>query len=114
MNNNLISEISIDDIRQKCISGNLRWSNHIFIKFVERGINKADIICALLNGEVIEQYPNDYPYPSCLILGFTVDNNYIHVVCGMSESELHLITAYYPDTDEWIDDFKIRKEPKVK
>ena len=25
-----------------------------------------------MNGEIIEQYPDDYPYPSCLILGVSI------------------------------------------
>ncbi|MFG6337693.1 MAG: DUF4258 domain-containing protein [Lachnospiraceae bacterium] len=31
-----------------------------------------DIIFCIHEGEIIEQYPDDYPYPSCLILGFTM------------------------------------------
>ena len=102
--------MNINDIRQKCKNGELRWSEHIFKRFVERGINKPDVLCALMNGEIIEQYPNDYPYPSCLVLGFDADSKHIHVVCGMGETELSLITVYYPDTEEWTDDFKLRKE----
>ena len=105
-----MSEIRIDDVRQKCNDGDLRWSEHIFKRFVKRGITKADVVCALNNGEIIEQYPDDYPYPSCLILGFDVQDKYIHIVCGMGEPELHLITAYYPNEWEWTDDFRIRKE----
>ena len=63
-----------------------------------------------MSGEVIEDYPDDYPYPSCLISGVGEHNNYIHVVCGMSETELYLITAYYPNPAEWSEDCKVRKE----
>lgn len=103
-------EINIEDVKQKCKDGALRWTNHIFVRLIQRGISKEDVAYALLNGEIIEQYPTDYPNPSCLILGLTIDNKYIHIVCGMGEIELHLITAYYPDINEWTDDFKIRKE----
>jgi hypothetical protein len=65
---------------------------------------------AVINGEIIESYPNDYPHPSCLILGFTADKQCLHIVCGISNSELYLITAYYPNPAEWSEDFRVRKE----
>jgi hypothetical protein len=59
-----------------------------------------------MTGEIIEEYPDDYPYPSCLILGA---NTPLHVVCGISELELHIITAYVPDSAKWNDDLKTRR-----
>ena len=63
----------------------------------------------MLNGEIIEQYPNDYPHPSCLVLNFLNGETPIHVCVGLVESKLWIITAYFPNTDEWEDDFKTRK-----
>ena len=103
-------EIKIEYIQKLCKNKALRWTNHIIIRMLKRKISIPDVENALVSGEIIEQYPNDYPYPSCLILGFTTNNNYIHVVCGINETELHLITAYYPNPDEWSENFKIRKE----
>jgi hypothetical protein len=34
-----------------------------------RGISEADVRDVVENGEVIEQYPDDLPYPSRLMLG---------------------------------------------
>ena len=45
----------------------------------QRGIIARDIKCAVMNGEIIESYPDDFPFPSCLILGRTPDNVPIHV-----------------------------------
>lgn len=46
----------------------------------QRGIKIKDIRHAIMDGEIIEQYPDDYPFPSCLIFGYSVDNKIIHVV----------------------------------
>ena len=100
----------IDNIKHLCENGALRWTNHITIRLLQRDITMDNVEYAILNGEIIEAYPDDYPHPSCLILGFTTDNKYLHVVCGVSEVELYLITAYYPNSDEWLEDFKVRKE----
>ena len=57
-------------------------------------------------GEIIEDYPDDYPFPSCLMLGA----NHLHVVCGVGAGILWIITAYHPTKDKWEDDLKTRKE----
>ena len=101
--------IDINDIKQLCGSNKLRWTNHVLIRLLQRQIAIDDIIHAIVSGVIIEQYPEDYPYPSCLVLGVTTNKSKIHVVCGVGEDELWLITAYYPDKDEWTQDFKLRK-----
>ena len=63
-----------------------------------------------MHGEVIKQYEDDKPFPSCLLLGFSVNNKYLHVVLASDGNNLHIITAYYPNADEWEPDFKTRKE----
>lgn len=68
-----------------------------------------NVVHALSNGEIIEEYPTDYPYPSCLILGLSIAGHSLHIVCGIGREELYLITAYYPDPTVWAADFKERK-----
>lgn len=77
---------------------------------LQRDITQEDIESALLNGEIIEEYENDYPYPSCLIYGINLNDKVLHVVCGVNEVELWIITAYYPDNKKWEKDLKTRKE----
>ena len=88
----------------------MRWTNHIFVRLVQRNIGTKDVVKTIMEGQIIENYPDDYPYPSCLIIGYTVESKVLHVVCGVGESELWLITAYYPDSAKWSEDFKTRKE----
>jgi hypothetical protein len=68
-----------------------------------------DVVDALSNGEIIEQYPNDYPFPSCLVLGRTKAGRALHVVCGSNGVELWLITAYFPNPAEWTEDYRHRR-----
>jgi hypothetical protein len=60
---------------------------------------------AITNGEIIEQYPTDYPFPSCLI---NAEN--LHIVCSMGEGRLYIITAYRPLPEQWEIGFTKRKE----
>ena len=62
-----------------------------------------------MQGEIIEQYPNDYPFPSCLLLGMSISNVYLHACVAANGENIRVITAYHPDPNEWEFDFKTRK-----
>lgn len=64
------------------------------------------------NGEIIEQYPDDKPYPSCLIFSRLGSGDPIHTVWAFNREtdSSVLITAYRPDPGRWIDG-RIRRTP---
>jgi len=76
----------------------------------QRNITKEDVDLVLSQGEVIEDYPGDFPYPSCLVLGWC-GSRPIHVVVATnsSDNELIIITVYEPDPSLWEAGFKRRK-----
>ena len=103
--------IDINELRRVAENDdNVFITQHMLSRQGLRKIQYDDIISAIRSGEIIEQYPSDYPHPSCLVLGIDTDNEYLHVVCGLSGEYLWIITAYYPDEDKWNSDFKTRKE----
>lgn len=102
--------MNIDDIVQKVRDGKIRWTNHLMIRLLQRNITQKDIENAIINGEIIEEYEDDYPYPSCLVYGINLKNQVLHIVCELNEVELWVITAYYPDNIKWKKDLKTRKE----
>lgn len=85
-------------------------TEHARLRLVERGISVSDIIQCIDTGEIIRQYEDDQPFPSCLILGAAVDGRYLHVVASHDSQWIYLITAYRPDSAIWEPDFKTRKE----
>ena len=107
-----MKKLKVDTIKEFVRTGKIRWTNHCIVRLFQRNISQEDIENALLNGEIIEEYENDYPYPSCLVYGVNLNNKVLHVVCGANETELWVITAYYPDNTKWQDDLKTRKEIK--
>lgn len=88
---------------------NINLTLHSLDRFRERGIHISDIQNVLLYGEIIEQYPDDYPFPSCLELGLSIENKPLHVCCGVGDNKIWIITAYYPDNSKWESDNKTRK-----
>lgn len=42
--------------------------------------------------------------------GISVNDKLIHTVIGSNQSQLWIVTAYYPDINKWSEDFRVRKE----
>ena len=102
--------ININDIKKLVQSRNIIWTKHCLNRLNQRNILISDVKHAINNGYVIENYKNDYPFPSCLILGKTQNNKNLHIVCSVNHSFLYLITVYFPDNIHWSYDFKRRKK----
>lgn len=101
--------MEIEKILEKCSNDTIEVTQHVLMRFHQRNISYAEVKEVIKSGEIIEDYPNDYPYPSCLILGKTAEGRILHTVVGLSETKLWIITAYEPDAEQWTEDFKTRK-----
>ena len=103
-------ELHIHDLRKLCMNSRTMLTQHAFRRCLERGIEIQDMETVIMRGAIIEQYPDDTPYPSCLIFGRTPDGLPLHVVVGSDGKKLWFITSYYPDADTWEADYQTRKE----
>lgn len=85
---------------------------HAIQRMFERKISVEDIRSVLENGEIIESYADDLPYPSRLVLGWR-ENRPIHVVVAenLAVDELIVITVYEPDQLQWEAGFRSRRKP---
>lgn len=77
---------------------------------LDRMILTVEVRRVIEEGEIIEDYPGDKRGHSCLILGFGLDGQAIHVVSAPKDDYLAVITAYLPNEEEWEDNFKTRKK----
>lgn len=104
-----MNELTIEELHSLYAAREIVWSSHVLKRLQMRGIFGEDVEQCIMSGEIIEQYPDDFPYPSCLILGWSTGKQYLHTVIGRGEGKLWVITAYYPSPDKWESDFKTRK-----
>ncbi len=100
---------SIDNFKALNQAETIVVTQHGRKRFNERGIKLADIQEAINAGTIIEDYPEDYPFPSCLILGKAQDRH-LHICASLNEGFIYIITAYIPDPAKWEDDLMTRKE----
>ena len=103
------NELDIDIIKEKLKNRKVDWTKHCLNRIQQREISMSDVKKAVNNGQIIEYYHDDAPYPSCLVCGDADNNTTLHIVCGVSHESIHMITAYYPDDEQWEDNVKRRK-----
>jgi len=83
---------------------------HALQRMAQRDISPDDIRQSLENGRVVEDYPDDKPYPSCLVLGW-IGKRPLHIVIAENTEsrETIVITVYEPDSIKWMSGFMRRK-----
>lgn len=104
--------IDIETLREYYKQETVIITIHAQERLRQRGIKIKDIINCVMSGEIIEQYPDDFPFPSCLIFGYTESGKVMHVVASDEGTGSRVITAYFPDNEKFEDDLKTRRERK--
>lgn len=88
---------------------NIIYRLHAIERMFQRDITEDEVEYVLRNGDIIENYDQDKPYPSMLVLGFTRDLP-LHVVYAKDEDENFIvITVYRPSVTKWENDFRTRR-----
>ena len=84
---------------------------HAIQRMFERHVSEENVRQVLRSGEVIEDYSDEMPFPSSLILGRRGDRP-LHVVMAENtrDNELVVITVYEPNPSQWKTHFKSRKK----
>jgi hypothetical protein len=94
---------SLTEICSQLQRGDFEFSRHALKRTVERNISEQEIVQIAENAIVIEEYPDDKYYPSCLIFGATKTNRPLHLQLSIQESAIvKIITIYEPDPNQWI------------
>jgi hypothetical protein len=102
--------MNMKELKNAVLQGKWFMSQHARIKAGKRKIGDADVIMAIINGEIIEDYSDDPRGHSCLVLGHTGENRSIHIVCSLNDEDfLIIITVYEPELPGWKNE-RTRKE----
>jgi hypothetical protein len=97
--------IEIETITESIKANRFRITDHADEEAINDGISLVQAFESISNGQIIEQYPEDDPYPSCLIYSKLENGDPIHTVWAFNPatSASVLITTYRPDPRRWID-----------
>ena len=103
--------MEINNINNAIQGNRINITQHARYEAINDLLDFEEILISTNTGEIIENYPYDKPYPSCLIYGKTSTGDPIHTVWAYdSESKIAiLITVYRPDENVWIN-YQTRKK----
>jgi len=101
--------MDIEVIKSKIRLNQYVYTHHAEIERISDKLTFAEIEEALLNGEILEQYPDTGRGESCLIVGFA-NNLPIHIVCGWRGDKVALITVYIPSPPKFVDPWTRREK----
>ena len=94
--------MTIKGIQDKIRKGEYRFSDHAVKRMIKKSTERHEVEEALLDGEIIEEYPDDKYSPSCLIYGKTREGRNLHAQVSHSPAVI-VIATYEPDSEEWVD-----------
>ncbi len=83
---------------------------HAVQRMFERRITQNNVRQVLQSGEMIDDYSDEMPYPSGLMLG-KLGKRPLHVVMAENtkDNELVIITTYEPNLSQWKAGFRSRR-----
>ncbi|MBS1249484.1 MAG: hypothetical protein MAG431_01064 [Chloroflexi bacterium] len=101
--------INIAQMQNRIRQREIQWRLHALEQMMKRDISRKTVRSVLLHGERIEDYPDDWPLPSALFLGWAKDRP-IHVVAAFDKIAkiVYIVTAYEPTLDQFESDFRTR------
>lgn len=104
--------MNLSEIIQAIRFHRVRITDHADEEAVADQLTMDDVFYSVLHGEVIEDYPEGRPYPSCLVFGRTSNGLAVHTVWAYNPNSgwAVLITVYRPDPRRWID-WRERRKP---
>ena len=103
--------MNLQDIIDAVDNHRIRISDHADEEREQDRLDLDEIYHTLKHGEIIEDYPEDKPFPSCLVYGDTATGDAVHSVWAynMDNRWTVLVTAYRPAAGRWVN-WRIRRE----
>jgi hypothetical protein len=104
------TNLLLNQLKAALETGQVQWQKHALTKMLERGISRNAVFNAIMHAEIIEYYPTDRPFPSCLIFSL-VQGQALHVVAAYDKDTdtAFVITAYMPDQRHFMPDCRTRR-----
>ncbi len=82
-------------IRESLANNSYRLTRHATMARLNRGIKMIQLKQALSDGEIIERYPDDEPYPSCLVIGWLETGDPLHIVVPEAKPFPNCVSSLY-------------------
>jgi hypothetical protein len=106
----LDAEALLNLLRQAVHQQQIKISLHAAEEALSEHITRPEIEAVLLEAQILEDYPDWWLGPSCLIYGQTTAERDIHIVVSYSGLPVTIITVYEPRSPKWTTPTQRREE----
>src|SRR5689334_16491534 len=98
-----MASLILGTIKQRVKEGKYLVKSHAVIHALKEGFDRANMVEAILNGSIVEDYAEAR---RVLVCGKTsvmsVTEIYLHIVCEYADPVyVEFVTAYIPDEQKW-------------
>ena len=100
----------LNRIRSQAHAGNIRLTLHAQQEMAEEQISLNEVLEAISEGHVLEDYPDHRRGACCLLNGLTQMERAVHVVCTTAHPTLIIITVYEPGLPKWFTPTRRRQQ----
>jgi hypothetical protein len=96
--------VTLQELQNAIRVGRVKVSDHADEEASADRVRVEEVFESVLGGEILEEYQDDRPYPSCLVLDISKDEP-VHSVWAYNSKTgwAVLVTVYRPTPDRWID-----------
>jgi len=89
-------------LREAVVQQQLKLSLHAAEEALAETITRPEIEAVLQTAQVLEDYPDWWLGPACLVYGQTETGRDLHLVVSYSGLPVTIITVYQPQPPKWI------------
>lgn len=89
-------------IQRQAVAEALRVTQHAQAEMDAEDITLNEVLAAIANGQVLEDYAEHKRGPCCLLYGRTHQGRPLHIVCTTAQLLLIIITVYVPLPPKWV------------
>jgi hypothetical protein len=94
--------MDIEEVKRKVRHDLYVFTHHADVERRAEQLTFAEIEEAVLNGQILEYYPDAGRGECCLVVGFAREKP-IHSICGWYGDKLAIITVYIPRPPKFVD-----------
>lgn len=95
--------MDVETLRNRVKAGNYLVKGHAIQHALKEGFERRNMVEAILNGAIIEEYPDDQRVLICGQMSTgELSSAYLHIVCEYGDLVyIEIVTAYVPDERLW-------------
>jgi hypothetical protein len=95
-------DVILAKIRKQALVGDVRITQHAQVEMDAEEITLDEVLMAISNGSLLEDYSEHKRGPCCLLYGRTFGGRHLHIVCTTALPLLVIITVYEPLPPKWV------------